>query len=240
MKGEFSPVLFVRFGDYSEFSIPNSNDTATDAYHGGLIFDEIAALVSLTLGIRARAGYVTREFSDKHDPFGRPVERRRPPRILSIDYDRLVVPNAVFGKKSIDSIGLFSRIPYLKIEEANALIKSARAYQNALLVAESDPSLSWIFLVTSIERAAKGRASIGKTKQDIYRMMEPDFSSKLEALSPDAFNLVAMKYADLVKSTFHFIEFLKAYLPDPPIDRPAEWAQSEKLSFKMVAKARRS
>jgi hypothetical protein len=225
LRGEFSPILYVRFGDYSEFSIPKSIDTDTDAYHGGSIFDEIAALVSLTLGIRARAGYVTREFSDKHDPFGRPVERRRPPRILSVDYDRLVVPNAVVGKKSIQSIDLFGRIPFLKIDEANALIKAARAYQNALLVAESDPSLSWIFLVTSIERAAKGWASIKKTNMDIYRMMEPAFSSKLEEVGQVAFNLVARHYAGLVKNKFQFIEFLKAHLPDPPIDRPADWAQ---------------
>ena len=41
-------------------------------YHGGDMLDEIAALLSLFLGIRIKAGSVDREFSGS-DPLGRPV-----------------------------------------------------------------------------------------------------------------------------------------------------------------------
>ena len=51
----------------------------TDAsrYHGGTLVEEVAALVSLCLGIRVKCGGCTREFDPTEDPRGRPVGYRR-------------------------------------------------------------------------------------------------------------------------------------------------------------------
>src|ERR1700676_1787793 len=43
-------------------------------YHGGDYLDEMAALASLFLGIRLKAGGVNREFRGEEDRFGRPTQ----------------------------------------------------------------------------------------------------------------------------------------------------------------------
>ena len=43
-------------------------------YHGGDYFDEVAAIASLFLGIRLKAGPEDREFLPGGDPFGRPIQ----------------------------------------------------------------------------------------------------------------------------------------------------------------------
>src|SRR5205085_2579440 len=65
-----------------------------DLYHGGWIRDELAALVSLCLGIRAKPGALSRDFA-RSDPRGRPVgwERVREP-ILSKNLLGQAIPRA--------------------------------------------------------------------------------------------------------------------------------------------------
>ena len=46
--------------------------TDTSQYHGGWLVDEIAALLSLCLGIRIKAGGQTRIFEEGKDPKGHP------------------------------------------------------------------------------------------------------------------------------------------------------------------------
>jgi hypothetical protein len=47
--------------------------TDTSRYHGGTWLDEVAALVSLCLGIRLKAGPLTRVYTPRGDPKGHPV-----------------------------------------------------------------------------------------------------------------------------------------------------------------------
>jgi hypothetical protein len=53
--------------------------TADGSWHGGGLYDELAAVVSLTLGIPCRVGGVVRVWEPNSDPRGRPIEWDRYP-----------------------------------------------------------------------------------------------------------------------------------------------------------------
>ncbi|MFI4851628.1 MAG: hypothetical protein ACIAZJ_21125, partial [Gimesia chilikensis] len=71
----------------------NFNKTNIDFFHGGTLEDEMAALISLTLGARIKAGIYCRRFSDSEkDPYGTPLsfnETRIP--ILTLDKRNLIL-----------------------------------------------------------------------------------------------------------------------------------------------------
>ena len=69
-----------------------------------------------------------------------------------------------------------SSLPSLGAEQAIALVRSARLYQDALWLAESEPNLSWLLLVSAIETAA----NLWRSRKDLplERLKEsrPDFA----------------------------------------------------------------
>jgi hypothetical protein len=69
------PVLVLRSESYLVYDIDMSK-TDTTRYHGGFLSDEIAAIVSLCLGIKIKAGGESRRFHPTGDPKGRPVGPR--------------------------------------------------------------------------------------------------------------------------------------------------------------------
>jgi hypothetical protein len=224
--GYFRPIIYARIEDYLQFEIPEMSKTATDAYHGGTLVDEIAALVSLALGIRIRAGNRTRDFQDNIDPRGHPVGGRRQPEFLNIYYQRLVIPNAK-SEPPLDLLYPLASIPSMSPDDANALIKAARSYQKALLIAEEDPSMSWLFLVTAIEKAAFRWKIGGINKVDILREFKPTLCKKLKTFqrNEEILLIVAEEFINLIGSTKKFIEFMMKYMPKPPLKRPKEWAR---------------
>jgi len=224
--GCFRPIIFVRIENCLQFEIPDMSKTATEAYHGGALVDEIAALVSLALGIRIRAGKITRDFQDKIDPRGHPVGWGRQPEFLDIDYQRLVIPN-VISDRALDSLSPIQRVPSMRPDDANSLIKAARSYQKALLIAEEDPSMAWLFLVTAIEKAALHWKIVGVSKVDILKEFMPGLYEKLGTFEKkaDVLSIIADEIYRLVGSQKKFIEFMMEFLPLPPPKRPPAWAQ---------------
>ena len=68
-----TPNLILRIDDHTE-SIPGMIEkTDTSTFHGGGVADEMAALISLELGIRIKAGSYTRIFDPDKDPKGEPA-----------------------------------------------------------------------------------------------------------------------------------------------------------------------
>ena len=65
-----TPTIVLRAEYYLEDtpSTTGKGKTTTERYHGGWLSDEIAALTSLCLGIRLKAGGCTREFDPDGDP----------------------------------------------------------------------------------------------------------------------------------------------------------------------------
>jgi len=225
--GCFRPIIYARIENYLHFEIPDMSKTATDTYHGGTLVEEIAALVSLALGIRIRAGKMTRDFQDNIDPRGHPVGWGRQPEFLNIDYQRLVIPNAK-SERPLGLLSPLSGIPSMSPDDANALIKAARSYQKALLIAEEDPSMSWLFLVTAIEKAAFHWKMAGVNKVDILKEFKPRLCERLGKFekNEDILSIVADEISNLIASQKKFIEFMMNFLPLPPPRRPPEWGQT--------------
>lgn len=66
------PTLILHAGPHLKYEPEVRLETDDESYHGGLLQDEIAALISLSLGIRLKAGDPIRMFGPE-DPVGRPM-----------------------------------------------------------------------------------------------------------------------------------------------------------------------
>jgi hypothetical protein len=197
-------------------------------FHGGDLRDELAALLALALGTRVHAGEHTRDFRAGGDPRGRPVAyegRRARPLVRS--GDRHIVPGVV-GTRSLET-DLLANYPTLKPATATALLRAARSYQEAVWVAEVDPSLAWLLLVSAVETAANqwypvdGRGS-ELTPAQLLALSKPNVVQELErAEGTDLVQRVADEIAHLFKATDKFIRFLERFMPDSPSARPPEF-----------------
>lgn len=233
-------VLRVDFHDDPNRLDDRSLDATDDStYHGGELADEVAALVSLASGMRLKAGDVSRVIR-RDDAPGHPVTQRRSPPTLLTDYDVRrglsgsgpVLPNAR-GEHSLAVENLLTILPGLELHTTVALIRTARLYQDALWISESQPNLSWLFLVSAVETAANQ-----------WRQRDESVVDRLKASRRKLYDLLvavggvshAMVVADEIAAslgvTKKFIDFVLSNLPDPPVARPPEpwqvkWSRSK-------------
>lgn len=78
--GILRPAVFLRVEDHFPPGVQFSPLVATDTarYHGGELEDEVAAVVSLCLGMRFSPGGVTRDFRPGSDPLGSESSQNMP------------------------------------------------------------------------------------------------------------------------------------------------------------------
>ena len=142
-----TPGIFLRVDNYLKIPIPEMSKTNDFYYHGGTLEDEIAALVSLLLGVRFKSGGITRDFGIDKDPRGKPIlfQMYKNP-ILLVSGDKLIIPEArhTVSLKDLDQLVTY---PNLNPKDAMTLVKVARIYQDALWIVESEPELAWIMFV---------------------------------------------------------------------------------------------
>ena len=218
--------------------------TDTTRYHGGNFEDEVTALISLSLGIRVKAGPLSREFRRGHDPLGRPIA------LDEVNLSALQLPRAGFAilpytitephrRNNINlcDVDALRLLPDLTPSDATALVIAARTYQNALLVAEGEPELAWLLFVSAIETAAA-----------YWKPGDDPPLERLKAAKPELYDLLIKKvdeqFADEVAEmiapslgvTSKFIRFILVFLPEPPAMRPPEWAQIDwsRKSLKII------
>ncbi len=147
------PVLVLRVRFHIAARVHNYNRTNDESYHGGSLEDEIAALASLRLGIRLKAGGEIREdgkpvaWSHKTDP----VPPERPERPILPRLQSRQSPS----EPSLENLAPLAKLPHLSVEDAVALVRAARLYQEAVWIAESVPELSWLMLTSAVETAAQ-------------------------------------------------------------------------------------
>ena len=116
--------------------------------------------------------------------------------------------------------------PTLRAEQAIGLVRSARLYQDALWLAESEPNLSWLLLVSAVETAANLWRSEDGSPLDRLTDSRSKFVEFLNSTGVDGLaGRVAKEFADSIGVGRKFREFLLEYLPEPPEKRPPEWAQ---------------
>lgn len=224
--GRVRAAFVLRWSLHVLFDAPKINKTEQSRYHGGEMTDEIAALASLKCGVRLRAGGQARRFAVGEDPKGRPVAWSvRPEPTLHIGSRLLVLPT-VTGQHSIMGVEEMRSFPSLRAEQAIALVRSARLYQDALWLAESEPNLSWLMLVAAVETAANVWRSMTDSPLDRLKDSRSDFVDYLSGTGVDGLlDRVATEFADSIGASKKFREFLLAYLPQPPQKRPPEYVQ---------------
>ena len=203
--------------------LPMENDF--EHYHGGDYLDEMAALASLFMGARLKAAGATRQFQKDGDPLGRPVQysgKSEPQLLLEghAQIPRLALPVSL--NAGLDGLRTFSD---RTVKQTNALIKAARQYQQAIWIADSDPALAWLMLVSAIETAAvEWRRDASPVEQ--LETAHPDLVKLIrESMSPELLHQVAEKLKDLTGSTKRFVDFVLQFAPSPPNERPEPYMQ---------------
>ena len=158
--GEAQLAVVLRIGYYAvgksaQLQGPKTN---VGGYHGGNIGDELASLISLALDCRLKAAGTIRNFFPSAGPRGRPrdLNHRRPYLAPTAG----ILPGLPGTVRLDDCVPLLQRYPQLSPEQVDSLLRAARAYQQALSVAEDDPALAWLKLVSAVEAAANQWAGV--------------------------------------------------------------------------------
>jgi len=227
--GLVRPGMILRLEFHHEGTMPDLTKTDTEFYHGAGFLEEIAALFSLAMGIRAKSGGLMRQFEANGDPLGRPTSYDyRPDPVIVFDRHRGFILPRVVGTHSLTELNPLSWLLAISPEDIIALIRAARLYQNALWIAESEPALSWIMFVSALETAANQWRSEQGSPID---RLEASIPELIELLKENCNQEIPKKVAELLVkylgSTSKFISFVLEFLPDPPEKRPIDWMQIE-------------
>jgi len=220
------PTLVLCARHYLTYEPEVKLKTEDETYHGGYLQDEIAALISLMIGIRLKAGEANREFGPG-DQRGRPISYgifSSDPIVPSI-HDRAILPSATHDHQLSDAF-LFSSLLSLSPTDVVALIRAARMYQEALWIVESTPELSWLMLTSAVETIASAWRPKVETPEESLRMSRPKLVTILdEHGGKDLIRKVANELVGTIGATRNFIDFLLQFLPAAPSPRSYEWAQ---------------
>ena len=215
------PAIMMRIAIHAEgagVTLPTKNDS--DHYHGGDYLDELAALLSLFLGIRVQAGAVEREFETNGDPLGRPVRyHSKPTPFLPSTSGTSQLPKAT-GQRNLEDLAPIDDLIARDARNTNALVKAARQYQQALWSADADPALAWLLLVSALETAAVARDEKSDTAVARLEAWNPEIHHLIERHAPDILPEIAEKLTRLTGSTRKFVGFMTDFAPPPPPDRP--------------------
>ena len=233
--GDAKPRFMLRFSRHIDvgITIEDMKKMRNEIYHGGNAVDEIAALVSLALGVRLKAGGLAREFriGNGEDPRGVPMKTgftRNP--VIPMSGSNLVLPMSC-GYKMNRDVGdrskYFASFSSLSNSDATALVRAARLYQDAMWLVESEPSLSWVMFVSAMESAASHWRDSQGNSWDIVKEWYPDLYKVVKGSSDvETGNKIIEEEARKIKSTKRFVEFSMNFRPHPPLERPnEEWAQ---------------
>jgi hypothetical protein len=203
--------------------IPIENDF--DHYHGGDYLDEMAALASVFMGIRLKAGQVNREFRAEGDPLGRPTHFESKPDPQLVLEGRPQIPRLKLPANLNAGLTVLNGFPDRTVEQTNALIKAARQYQQAIWIADSDPSLAWLMLVSAVETAAVEWASNTEPVEQLKLAFPKIVKLITESSCADLLEPIAKQLDRLTRATKRFIAFIELFAPLPPENRPAPYVQ---------------
>jgi hypothetical protein len=182
--GTVRPGIVLRYAIHKEFDYSDLKKTDAEQYHGGTVQEELAALASLAMGIRLRAGMMTRSFEPGGDPLGRP-DHFGVFFAPQVNIEFIPVLPGAFGKHKIDALNVLQQVTLMEPTKAMALVRAARLYQDALWLVESVPELAWLLLVSALEVAANDWQKASGDSVARLNLSKPDLYSFLERL-PDS------------------------------------------------------
>ncbi len=212
-----------------EFHVPlyvseMPENQGNEHYHGGGVEDEVAALTSLELGVRMKAGPASRRFERDDDPRGTPVAYEQPLRDtpqLAGSLSRPVIPSLLADATL--STRLLQRLAEMSPGDSIRLTRCARLYQDAIWIADSAPELSWLLLVSAIETAAvHWRTEREDPYESIRASGSPLVAAARDAGGEDLLQTLAHQLAELTGATRRFVQFLQEHGPTGPHEAVAE------------------
>lgn len=218
------PALILFVDQHRDF-VPSMEKTETRGFTGALLGDELAALLSLSLGRRFMAGDPTRTLSpptakewiimaDRSRPiFFRPTSTRM------LGQRAAIIPRATTRLElRADQLAAFPRV---QPNAATALVRAARLYRDALWIAETEPELAWLLLVSALEVAAVfHQAELPHV--GVLRASKPELVKRLDAIDTSLADEVAASLSRELRATARFLAFMIQFLPEPPAERPPE------------------
>lgn len=208
-------------------------ETDDKSHYGGEADDEIAALLSLALGVRCRSGGITRHWlrhsgEAQPDPLGYPIEfNHRPPMWTPPLRGRPFLPELPSNVDLGDAVPLLGLLPKISDRKSVALVRAARLYANALWVCDGDPNLAWLQMVSAVEAAAVQRSGTKPVWKRVEQEMPDLWKVLLDAGGQQHAENVGAKLADLVRSADRFARFMDEFGPGPPARRPEDHSQIE-------------
>ena len=207
-------------------SVPPPDKFKTDEslYHGGDTVDELAALTSVALGVRIRAGDESRRFDPGQDTYGKPFDwRLKPKPVVHVQPNRqsLILPSVV-DTHPMSQLEIMKSIPRIKPDRYVNLIRACRYYQDALWIAESEPNLAWLMFVSALETAANDVYVTDASPGERLRQSKSDLAELLKEHGGDELvDQVAKLIADTLGATQKFIKFTLRFKPNEPDQRPS-------------------
>jgi len=215
------PSIYLRAKLYKTEHGPRSAEADPKLHHGGTLADEVAALLSLSGGVRVKAGGATRRFDD-NERYGKIMhwDYRPLPGLIVRRHQDMILPNMP-NRLHLNWHGHATFIDCLSKDQCTALVKSARLYQDALWLAESEPSLSWLMMVSALETAANHWRSSEGTSDQRLTQSKPELAEMLrKAGGEQHLREVANQIEHTLGATKKFIDFVITHLPKPPDERP--------------------
>ena len=204
-----SPIILRAEIHLPQF-LSNRLETDESLYHGGDTVDELAALTSVALGVRIRAGDESRRFESGEDRYGQPFDWRINPKpVVHVQPNRLnlILPSVV-GTHSMSQLKIMKSIPRIKPARYVNLIRACRSYQDALWIAESAPNLAWLMFVSALETAANDVYTTDASPSERLRQSKPALEGLLKEHGGDKLvDQVAELIADTFGATQKFIKF---------------------------------
>lgn len=208
--------------DYND--LPRIKKTDTSNFTGAKLADEIACLLALIYGVRLMAGGETRYSLDERQ-FVIVGDRERPAFYAHSLRRNSVLPRVV-EDKSIADASVLDTYPNMQPDNATMLVRAARSYRDAIWIADAEPELAWLLLVSALEVAAVQQQISQSTPSDLLRLAKPELAASLDRLSdPSVLESVADALLGELKATRRFIDFMMKFKPQPPPRRPPEGFQ---------------
>ena len=166
---------------------PNGPDRPTkssaDHWIGTTLDDQLACLLSLTMGARFRSGGQIRRFGPdaSADPAGRPeFWDHKPPAVTSPGRGS-VIPDVAGAQVNLDDAALrLASFPALTGLQATAVLRAARQYRQAMWIADDDCELAWLLMISAVETAASHWHPKGNEPSMQLSDQHPELAALLE------------------------------------------------------------
>ena len=190
---------------------------------GTSVDDEVAALLSLALGVRLRSGGLVRRFVNGGDAAGVPeLHDHHAPTLAVPSHHRIMLPQ--LRNTHVRLAPGFERLRSLKFlspTTAVELTKAAHEYASAVWIADEDAQSAWLHLVTAIEVVAV-HTQVHKTNHvDLFAEAHPRVVEQLKSEGGlGALPFIADQFAHLLIAGERFQRFAARYAPPAPQDRP--------------------